>query len=249
MSYYPAELDSDDEGSIEYDWDNDSQIDNDDLSSNMDRLRIRGGSTGATGPLCVVCKTRSVCRDYVTCGLTCIEKLCKDGPSDITLCTYCHKHPKLAGKDQCGQTCADKAKIACLLCKARPRNGRYHLCGKTCKRIATKSTPLILEIPKDHTTYDMVENKFKSSWSAGASNPLPKIKKIFKIIENNEFLLPYDQYRFFISVSSGIYSVLNATFFYFKGNGSSMPARDVDNEALHVVDLSGVQHPQDLLQR
>ena len=84
----------------------------------------------------------------------------------------------------------------------------------TCKRIATKSTPLILEIPKGHTTYDMgmilrafcrssgltflltVENKFKSSWTAGASNPLPTISKIFKIIENDEFLKPYDQYRF-----------------------------------------------------
>ena len=41
---YPAELDSDDEGSIEYDWENDSQIDDDNLSFDMDRLQIRGGS-------------------------------------------------------------------------------------------------------------------------------------------------------------------------------------------------------------
>ncbi|KAJ2924068.1 hypothetical protein H1R20_g13020, partial [Candolleomyces eurysporus] len=251
MPYYAAELDSDDEGSVEYNWEND---DDDVLSSDMDRLRIRGST------FCVnfspgmqiqasIQSQRSVCRDYVTCGLTCIEKLCKDGPSDTTLCTYCHRRPKVAGKDQCGQTCADKAKIACLLCKARPRNGRYHLCGRTCKRIATKSTPLILEIPKTHTTYDMVEDKFKSSWSAGATNPLPKISKIFKIIENNEFLMPYDQYKFVISVSSSVYLVLNTALKEAGGsnrklsvpwNRSSVPTRDIDNEALHVVDLFGV---------
>lgn len=41
---YPTALDSDDEGSIEYDWDNDSQYE-DDLSSNMDRLQL-GRNTG-----------------------------------------------------------------------------------------------------------------------------------------------------------------------------------------------------------
>ncbi|RXW13129.1 hypothetical protein EST38_g12724 [Candolleomyces aberdarensis] len=192
---YPTELDSDDEGSIEYDWEDDSQLNDDDLAYIIGRLQLEKAGAVSVGRLCVVCKTRAVCEDYVTCGLTCIEKLCKDGPTDTTMCNYCHKRPKTDGKDQCGQACADKAKIACLLCKVRPKNGRYQLCGKTCKRIATKSTPLIIEIPKDHTTYEMVENKFKNSWTAGASNPLPTISKIFKIIENDDFLKPYDQYR------------------------------------------------------
>ena len=73
MPYYPTELDSDDEGSIEYDWDNDSQIDDDDLSSNMGRLQLEQTDSAvpatppprysslasltpnnAAGPLCVV---------------------------------------------------------------------------------------------------------------------------------------------------------------------------------------------------
>ncbi|KAJ2935867.1 hypothetical protein H1R20_g1226, partial [Candolleomyces eurysporus] len=220
---YPAELDSDDEGSIEYDWENDSQIDDDDLSFDMDRLQIRGSGAPVTPlplagtppprrnsniagplcvqrapqppkPLCVACKACSVYRDYVTCSPACIEKLCKDGPVDTTMCTYCHRRPKIASKDQCGQTCAENAKIACLLCKVRPKNRRYHFCGKTCKSIATKSTPLILEIPKGHMTYDMVETKFKKSWSARGTQPT--ISKIYKIIENDEFLRPYELYSY-----------------------------------------------------
>ncbi|KAJ2913103.1 hypothetical protein MD484_g7312, partial [Candolleomyces efflorescens] len=321
---YPAQLDSDDEGSIEYDWENDSQVDDrDDLSYDVRRppLNRRGSSSAVPAtppprysalpgplcvvckikppynkngksyptcgltcaaqlqaspgpsphplrnfmdiignhavqrspsnatnrtprramgqhvantshspfhpqraprrdkPLCVVCKERSVYKDYATCGLTCAAKLREDGPSDSTLCTYCLASPKLAGKEQCGQKCADKAKVACLFCKIRPKNGRYHLCGRTCKRIAMESTPLILEIPKEHTTYEMVENKFKSNWTAGASNPLPTISKIFKIIENNEFLKPYDQYRFLISLRV-LPSLSSSNILYYHiGNG------------------------------
>ncbi|KAJ2935865.1 hypothetical protein H1R20_g1225, partial [Candolleomyces eurysporus] len=108
------------------------------------------------------------------------------------MCTYCHRRPKFSSKEQCGRTCADKAKRACLLCKTRPKNKKYHFCGKTCKNIATKSTPLILEIPKGHVTYDMVENKFKGGWKVGTP---PAITKIFKVIENDTFLKPYDAYR------------------------------------------------------
>ncbi|KAJ2924076.1 hypothetical protein H1R20_g13018, partial [Candolleomyces eurysporus] len=108
------------------------------------------------------------------------------------MCTYCHRRPKFSSKEQCGRTCADKAKRACLLCKTRPKNKKYHFCGKTCKNIATKSTPLILEIPKGHVTYDMVENKFKGGWKVGTP---PAITKIFKVIENDAFLKPYDAYR------------------------------------------------------
>ncbi|RXW12754.1 hypothetical protein EST38_g13099 [Candolleomyces aberdarensis] len=203
MPYYPAELDSDDEGSIEYDWDNDSQPDLDDdyMARTMGHLRLGGSTSGVPGtppPRYSSVPTpppgyAAGSLDFVTCGLTCNEKLCKDGPSDTTMCTYCHRRPKVQGKDQCGQTCADKAKISCLLCKVRPKNGSYHFCGKTCKGIATKSTPLILEIAKGHTSYDMVENKFKSGWKGSSTQPT--IAKIFKIIESEEFLKPYDAYR------------------------------------------------------
>lgn len=131
--------------------------------------------------------------EYVTCGLGCAETLCKRG-SNPNNCNYCHRQPKLQGQNQCSQVCIDAAKIACLLCKSRPKLGQYHLCGKTCKQIAVKSTPLILEAPPNHATYELVEQKFKSAWQVHTTQ-CPPIRKIFKIIESNSFLLPYDRYK------------------------------------------------------
>ncbi|PPQ90293.1 hypothetical protein CVT25_013118 [Psilocybe cyanescens] len=143
---------------------------------------------------CVVCLVKP-CRDskYVTCGLTCAEKLCKGG-SNPNNCDYCHRRPKVPGHNQCGDNCRSSAKVACLLCKSRPKFKKYHLCGKTCKQIAIKSTPLILEAPVGHATFDMVEKKFKSSWKNPGST-CPPVKKIYKIIENKNFLQPYDRYK------------------------------------------------------
>ncbi|KAF8154070.1 hypothetical protein B0H34DRAFT_75619 [Crassisporium funariophilum] len=144
---------------------------------------------------CVICQVKP-CRDdkFITCGMKCAEALCKPGGSKPNMCDYCHRRPKISGHNQCGDTCRDSAKVACLLCKSRPKLGRYHLCGKSCKEIATKSTPLILEVPVGHTTYDFVENKFKNAWKGGIAT-LPAIKKIYKVIENKSFLVPYDKYK------------------------------------------------------
>ncbi|KAF5326030.1 hypothetical protein D9611_000898 [Ephemerocybe angulata] len=142
---------------------------------------------------CVVCKVKSACVGYVTCGLSCVEKLCKDG-GDPRMCDYCHRRPRLSGQKQCSGPCITKASVSCLLCKCRPRNGSYHLCGKTCNRIAMKSSPLIVEAPKGHKTFDMVEEKFQNGWKA-SSTPMPVIKRVFKIIESEELLRPYNDYR------------------------------------------------------
>jgi len=58
--------------------------------------------------------------------------------------------------------------------------------------IASKWTPLILEIRPGHLTYNQVEQMFKSAWKG--SN-VPSIKKVYKIIENKSFLLPFDRYK------------------------------------------------------
>ncbi|KAJ3505090.1 hypothetical protein NLJ89_g7599 [Agrocybe chaxingu] len=143
---------------------------------------------------CVVCQTKP-CTDakYVTCGLACAEKLCRQGAADKTMCDYCHRRPKLTGHNQCGKACADKAKVACLLCKSRPKFKRYHLCGNTCKSISVKVTPLILEAPRGHATYDLVERKFKSGWKV--TDTPPAIRNVYKIVENKNFLQPYDRYK------------------------------------------------------
>jgi len=130
---------------------------------------------------------------YVTCGMKCAETLCKRGSFNSKICDYCHRRPTLPGYNQCAKTCGENASTACLLCRCRPRFGRYHLCGRTCKKIATKWTPLILEARRGHTTYNEVEKRFKRAWKG--STPCPPIKKIYKIIENKSFLIPYDRYK------------------------------------------------------
>ncbi|KAF5326037.1 hypothetical protein D9611_000895 [Ephemerocybe angulata] len=150
----------------------------------------QGAQQSGSRPVCVICKVRSTLQGYLTCGRSCIEKLCKEG-GNPAVCDYCHARPRVAGQNQCGATCAAKAKNACLLCKCRPTTGKFHLCGKMCKTISTMKTPLILEAPKGHKTYTMVESLFQQAWKLGTA---PIIKKIFKIIENDDFRRPYDAY-------------------------------------------------------
>jgi hypothetical protein len=38
-----------------------------------------------------------------------------------------------------------------------------------------------------------VEQKFKKAWQTGHC---PTIKKIYKVIENKSFLMPYDRYKY-----------------------------------------------------
>lgn len=40
-----------------------------------------------------------------------------------------------------------------------------------------------------------VLNKFKAAWKF-PTTPLPTIKRVFKIIESANFLLPYDNYKY-----------------------------------------------------
>ena len=48
-----------------------------------------------------------------------------------------------------------------------------------------------------------VEQKFKSAWKVPTTQ-CPPIKKIFKIIENGSFLLPYDRYKYVIYLMSSL---------------------------------------------
>ncbi|CCM03572.1 uncharacterized protein FIBRA_05708 [Fibroporia radiculosa] len=155
--------------------------------------RQTGG--GGSSKLCVICKKRPCFRrgsvDYLTCGMTCLTTLCNGG-GDNTKCNYCHRRPKLSPHNQCGRKCRDQSRIACLHCRCRPKLGKYHFCGRTCKKLAMKTTPKIVEIPKEHVTWKMVETKFNKAWKQGTR---PAIKHVYKIIESAGFLQPYDAYR------------------------------------------------------
>jgi hypothetical protein len=117
---------------------------------------------------------------------------------------------KEKNQSYCGQSCRDKAKHACLYCRSRPKNGRYHFCGRQCRNMAAKDSPLLLEVPRDHATFEMgtisstlcddcsyamdvVETKFKGAWKM--SRACPQVKKVYKVVESAAFLSPYDTYR------------------------------------------------------
>jgi len=155
------------------------------------KLKSRASSQGGNSQtsMCIVCTIRPSYsngpKKYPTCGRTCATKLTK-------LCEYCRKRPKVKNYPHCGLRCRDMAKSACLMCHSHPKNGKYHFCGRTCRENARKLAPLILEVPRGHTTFDMVENKFKKSWKAGQN--CPAVKKVYKVVEDYNFLVPYDKY-------------------------------------------------------
>jgi len=153
---------------------------------------------GQSRLLCVICSVAPCfsqgSQTYVTCGLTCAAALCNGG-ADPTKCDYCHRSPKLPNSSQCSESCRQKARVACLLCRSRPRNGEYNLCGNTCKGLSMRTTPLILEAPPGHATFEMVEEKFRKAWKSPQRQACPKVQRVYKLIENSAFLDPYDSYR------------------------------------------------------
>jgi hypothetical protein len=41
------------------------------------------------------------------------------------------------------------------MCRSMPKSGVYDFCGEACKESAMSNTPLLLEVPQGHVTYDM----------------------------------------------------------------------------------------------
>ncbi|KAJ2924073.1 hypothetical protein H1R20_g13027, partial [Candolleomyces eurysporus] len=177
--------------------------------------------------LCVVCRVYPVSPEYtVTCSFTCIQIFCQRGSGDARMCDVCHRRPKRRGQQQCGNECAGVANVACLLCKYRPKDGRHDLCSLTCKKVVMILAPCILEVPRGHAIYDMVEGKFKRAWK-DKSSPIPVIRKVFKIIENEEFQKPYELYRVDLAKATGAFGVgvytssaSNKAYSYCKPNGA-----------------------------
>ncbi|TEB30489.1 hypothetical protein FA13DRAFT_1689086 [Coprinellus micaceus] len=150
---------------------------------------------GHLEPTCVVCKAQFTYHNNATCGMECTEILWENG-GNPGMCDYCHRKPKRPGYGRCGPFCEEKAYVACLLCKARPKHGVSDLCGDACTRIAMKSAPLLLEAPQDHETYAMVEANFQQAWhSVPGHGPCPPIRSVYSIIEDEDLRQPYLAYK------------------------------------------------------
>jgi len=79
----------------------------------------------------------------------------------------------------------------CLMCRVRPKNGGYDFCGTTCRDKARGQTPLLLEVPRGHTTFKKVTRKFQESWKYGSC---PQIRKVYRIVENSTSVETYVTY-------------------------------------------------------
>jgi hypothetical protein len=82
---------------------------------------------------------------------------------------------------------------ACLLCRSTPKNGEFDFCGTTCRDTVRNLAPLVLEVPQDHVTFAMVENKFRQSWRAGSTR-CPRVKNVYRIIVDSTSVQAYDNY-------------------------------------------------------
>ncbi|TEB30487.1 hypothetical protein FA13DRAFT_1733797 [Coprinellus micaceus] len=143
--------------------------------------------------LCVVCTARPVYKNFITCGLTCHERLCKEGGNPM-VCDYCHRRPRIKGSSTCGDACRELARVACLVCKCRPENPqKSDFCSETCRRLAEGSFR-ILQVPRGHRTYEMVTGLFRDTWRANNAAP-PTPARMWLCVGKSESMIRYKKYR------------------------------------------------------
>lgn len=87
------------------------------------------------------------------------------------------------------------ARNCCLLCHKNPKNGQYDFCGEGCRADAMRNTPLLMEVPKGHVTFEMVENRFRAAWNCPMKRPCPQLRTVYKIVESPVTRAQYDQYK------------------------------------------------------
>jgi hypothetical protein len=153
------------------------------------------------------------------CGRTCAGK---NSTNLLTTtagnCVFCHVQPQFVDGTKthpfCSKTCARKSKSSstvpnpgslspsvsqsvrqneCLMCRKVPKQGPHNYCGKTCADNALGQAPLLLEVPKGHTTFTSVEDQFRVSWRH--STNCPTVKAIYKIVGSRASMMSYDAYR------------------------------------------------------
>ncbi|KAG8990898.1 hypothetical protein FRB94_004828 [Tulasnella sp. JGI-2019a] len=114
-------------------------------------------------------------------------------------CRYCENEPVYRDSSYCSKTCAKKAVVndgvpRCILCTKYPKsNGQF--CGRRCAEIAAQEAPIILRIPRDDPKFKDIETQFYASWRHGDKDE-PLVRKIYKIIQTDELMERYYDYRY-----------------------------------------------------
>jgi len=87
------------------------------------------------------------------------------------------------------------ARNCCLLCHSNPKLGEFDFCGEACRQGALRNTPLLMEVPQGHVTFETVENRFTAAWDCPKRRPCPPLKKVYKIVESPITRAQYDKYK------------------------------------------------------
>jgi len=82
----------------------------------------------------------------------------------------------------------------CLMCRRRPRNGRFDFSGINCRDEAKRLSPMLLEIPRDHATFSMIQLKFQQSWKPANGTTCPRVKYFYRIVETSNSVASYHNY-------------------------------------------------------
>jgi len=83
----------------------------------------------------------------------------------------------------------------CLMCRRRPKNGRFDFCGIVCRNQATNLAPLLLEISGSHTTFTNIEHRFRQSWNSSTGASCPQVRRVYRVVESSALLATYTAYR------------------------------------------------------
>lgn len=99
-----------------------------------------------------------------------------------------------------------------------------------------------------------VEKHFKRAWKGSTCAPsIPAIKRVFKIIEDEDFQRPYDLYRFVCFVRRTLDCLAHGRkqkahwagrALFVPWDKTAMPAWSIDEEVVHIVFLFSLQYCQ-----
>ncbi|KAI0803130.1 hypothetical protein BC629DRAFT_1260989, partial [Irpex lacteus] len=85
----------------------------------------------------------------------------------------------------------------CLRCNQRTKLKDHQFCSDRCAKIAAKSAPMLIRVPKGHIMYNNVKKSFKSKWHS--SRKLPTIVSISLITWTTDQRKAFETYRSVVS--------------------------------------------------
>ncbi|KIM75756.1 hypothetical protein PILCRDRAFT_78511 [Piloderma croceum F 1598] len=81
------------------------------------------------------------------------------------------------------------------MCCIHHKNGRFDFCGIACRDKAKDLAPLLLDVPKGHTTFTKVEGEFQKSWKPAVNTLCPPVRQVYRVVESSALLNTYTEYR------------------------------------------------------